>query len=105
MATAHSMVRLPGSTTATFLQLDPATATLTAANLGDSGFMLVRQGVKVQRSRQLQHFFDCPLQFGACPEYVEGTDTANDADLFTIDVLPGDVIIVGSDGLWCVWAD
>jgi hypothetical protein len=67
---------------------------------GDSGFMLVRDGEVVFKAPVLQHFFDCPLQFGACPDYSESTDTAEDAAVFELAVQPGDVLLAGSDGLW-----
>jgi protein phosphatase PTC7 len=47
------------------------------------------------RSSPKQHFFDCPLQFGAYPEHVDDTDTADDAEIYQLPVLPGDVIIAG----------
>jgi protein phosphatase PTC7 len=67
---------------------------------GDSGFVLVRNGEVVFKSPVLQHFFDCPLQFGACPDYSESTDTAEDAAVFELPVQPGDILVAGSDGLW-----
>ncbi|KIZ06030.1 serine/threonine protein phosphatase [Monoraphidium neglectum] len=87
-----------------------AGATRAAADSrGDSGFIAVRQGLVVARSRPLQHWFDCPYQLGAFPEFVEATDTAAHADVFEVPLLPGDVVVVGkqpqefilcSDGLW-----
>ncbi len=62
---------------------------------GDSGFVVVRQGQVVARSKPLQHYFDCPLQLGAYPEFVEATDTADMADLYSIPLLPGDVVVAG----------
>jgi protein phosphatase PTC7 len=62
---------------------------------GDSGFVVVRGGQIVLRSSPKQHFFDCPLQFGAYPEHVDDTDTADDAEVYQLPVLPGDVIIAG----------
>lgn len=62
---------------------------------GDSGFIVVRNGQVVLRSSPKQHFFDCPLQFGAYPEHVDDTDTADDAELYTLPVMPGDIIIAG----------
>ncbi len=49
---------------------------------GDSGFLLARGGALVFKSPSLQHFFDCPYQFGACPEYVPFTDYADSAAVF-----------------------
>jgi hypothetical protein len=73
---------------------------LCARPQGDSGFMLVRDGQVVFKSSVLQHFFDCPLQFGACPDFSESTDSAEDAAVFELAVQPGDILVAGSDGLW-----
>ncbi|KAK9917857.1 hypothetical protein WJX75_008970 [Coccomyxa subellipsoidea] len=100
LAAAHAGTRLPGSSTACVLRLNRPHRTIEAANLGDSGFMLVRDGEVVFKAPVLQHFFDCPLQFGACPDYSESTDTAEDAAVFELAVQPGDVLLAGSDGLW-----
>ncbi len=62
---------------------------------GDSGFVVLRKGQVVARSKALQHYFDCPLQFGAFPEFVEATDTADMADTYSIPLAPGDVVIAG----------
>eukprot|EP00199_Chlamydomonas_sp_CCMP681_P002432 CAMPEP_0119108012 /NCGR_PEP_ID=MMETSP1180-20130426/12991_1 /TAXON_ID=3052 ORGANISM="Chlamydomonas cf sp, Strain CCMP681" /NCGR_SAMPLE_ID=MMETSP1180 /ASSEMBLY_ACC=CAM_ASM_000741 /LENGTH=385 /DNA_ID=CAMNT_0007093571 /DNA_START=92 /DNA_END=1249 /DNA_ORIENTATION=- len=97
---AHENTKVPGSATACVMQLDPVTNTLEAANLGDSGFVVIRNGAVVAKSRPLQHYFDCPLQFGAYPEFVEATDTADMADTYSIPLASGDVIVAGSDGLW-----
>ncbi|KAG2429355.1 hypothetical protein HXX76_011121 [Chlamydomonas incerta] len=97
---AHMNTKVPGSATACVMQLDQANGVLAAANLGDSGFMVVREGKELIRSKPLQHYFDCPLQFGAFPEFVEATDTADMADLYSITLRPGDVIVAGTDGLW-----
>lgn len=53
---------------------------------GDSGFIIVRNGLITFRSPVLQHFFDCPLQFGAVPEHTNASDYAEDADLFELAV-------------------
>nr|BCL66180.1 hypothetical protein [Volvox reticuliferus] len=97
---AHMNTKVPGSATACVLQLDQANGVLAAANLGDSGFVVIREGRELVRSKPLQHYFDCPLQFGAFPEFVEATDTADMADIYTIGLRPGDVIVAGTDGLW-----
>lgn len=97
---AHKLTRKPGSSTVLVAQLDGTTGKLDAANLGDSGFLLIRQGGEVAfQTPALQHFFDCPFQFGCAPEFTPATDTADDADVFNIQLYPGDVLIAGSDGL------
>lgn len=100
LAAAHQYTKVPGSATACVLQLDQANSSLIAANLGDSGFLIVRDNKVLLRSRPLQHYFDCPLQFGAFPEFVEATDTADQAEMYNVKLFPGDVIIAGTDGLW-----
>jgi protein phosphatase PTC7 len=67
---------------------------------GDSGFLLVRDGRPVFKSPALQHFFDCPLQFAAHPDYTSATDNAEDAAVYAIDLMPGDWVVAASDGLW-----
>ncbi|KIZ01643.1 putative PTC7 protein phosphatase [Monoraphidium neglectum] len=97
---AHRRTRCAGSATAVVLQLDGAKRRLVAANLGDSGFLVARGGAIITRSRPLQHFFDCPLQLGAYPEFVDCTDTAAQAEVYEVPLQAGDVIVAGSDGLW-----
>lgn len=97
---AHQHTKVPGSATICVMQLDQKNRWLTAANLGDSGFLVIRDGKELIKSKPLQHYFDCPLQFGAFPEYVEATDTAEMADLYNIALRPYDIIVAGSDGLW-----
>ena len=46
----------------------------------------MRDGQEVFRSPALQHFFDCPLQFAAYPDYTSATDTADDAGIYEIGV-------------------
>jgi hypothetical protein len=58
LATAHARARGAGSATACVVRLDVAARALDAANLGDSGFMLLRGGVVAARSPPQQHFFE-----------------------------------------------
>lgn len=100
LAVAHSTTRLPGSSTACVVRLDRNEGVLKVVNLGDSGFILVRNGTVVFKTRALEHFFDCPYQLGAFPDYTDATDTVDDAEVHDVPVQPGDVIVAGSDGLW-----
>ncbi|EFN54891.1 hypothetical protein CHLNCDRAFT_135009 [Chlorella variabilis] len=92
---AHRSTRLPGSATACVLRLDGRTGELDAANLGDSGFLVIRDGQLHFQSPAMQHFFDCPLQFGMPPD----TDYAQDAAVFSLQLQPGDAIVLATDGL------
>ena len=57
-----------GSSTACIVALDRSKQTLHTANLGDSGFMVVRQGHVVHRSNEQQHSFNTPYQLSLPPE-------------------------------------
>ncbi|KAG1653582.1 hypothetical protein FOA52_010134 [Chlamydomonas sp. UWO 241] len=59
---AHIRTKVAGSSTAMVMQLDQERQSLVAANVGDSGFIVIRGPKIVARSRALQHYFDCPLQ-------------------------------------------
>ena len=67
---------------------------------GDSGFAVFRQGKLIFQSSPLQHFFDCPYQFAACPEFTEDTDRPEDASIYEVQLQSGDVIVAATDGLW-----
>ena len=45
------------------------------------------------------HSFNCPFQL-ASAELWPQADSADDADVYEVDLQPGDVIIMGSDGLF-----
>ena len=67
---------------------------------GDSIFMHVRDRQVLHRAMPGLHFFDCPFQFGNAPEHTSGTDTADDADMATLSVQPGDILVMATDGVW-----
>uniref|UniRef100_A0A061R614 Protein phosphatase n=1 Tax=Tetraselmis sp. GSL018 TaxID=582737 RepID=A0A061R614_9CHLO len=89
---------LPGSATACVL-IQRADGRLAAANLGDCGFRIIRNGKVVAKSEVQQHEFNMPYQL-ACPKVLPETDLASDADLYEVDVEDGDVVVLGSDGLF-----
>lgn len=74
---------------------DSLVGLLRTANLGDSGFMLYRRDALVFRSKEQQKGFNFPFQLG------QGSpDTPDVADLLDLPVQSGDLVIVGSDGLF-----
>lgn len=93
---------LKGSCTACIAIIDPNEGQLRSANVGDSGYMLLTRvpgGGRYElryHTPQQEHSFGCPYQLG----HYEGADAPEDAMLMTLPVRPGDVLIVGSDGLW-----
>lgn len=72
---------------------------LRAANLGDSGFLVLRQtqqGLKfVMQSEEQQHDFNTPRQLGT-----NSLDMPHDAHRYELQLHPGDIVIAGTDGLF-----
>ncbi|KFK26524.1 hypothetical protein AALP_AA8G260300 [Arabis alpina] len=91
---AHTSTKSKGSSTACIIALTGQG--LHAINLGDSGFMVVREGHTVFRSPVQQHDFNFTYQLeSGC-----NGDLPSSGQVFTVAVAPGDVIIAGTDGLF-----
>ena len=93
LVAAHGATPVQGSSTALVLLLRKAT--LHGANLGDSGFMILRAGRILFKSQPQQHAFNFPFQIGSGP-----SDPPSAAQLYALPVQAGDVIVCGTDGLW-----
>ncbi|PON67716.1 PPM-type phosphatase domain containing protein [Parasponia andersonii] len=91
---AHSGTKAKGSSTACIISLTEKE--LHAINLGDSGFIVVRDGCTIFQSPVQQHGFNFTYQL----ESGTGGDLPSSGQVFTIPVSPGDVIIAGTDGLF-----
>lgn len=65
-------VLFAGSSTACIVVLDRTSHRLHTANLGDSGFLVVRGGEVVHRSDEQQHYFNTPFQLSIAPPEAEG---------------------------------
>ena len=63
-------------------------------NVGDAGAMVARGDTVVFSSPPQQHEFNCPYQLGWRDFYPE-SDTAADAQEFTVEVERGDALIMG----------
>jgi len=90
---AFHKTSVEGSSTACVLAV--VDGYIRCANVGDSGFVLVRQGRVLFRTPPQQHNFNFPFQLG-----VESSDTPSDAQCFMIPVRSGDIIVAGTDGLF-----
>ena len=53
--------------------LDKKSQMLHSANLGDSGFLVIRQGSVVHQSSEMQHYFNTPYQLAIPPPGQAGT--------------------------------
>ncbi|CAE7476583.1 unnamed protein product [Symbiodinium natans] len=79
------------------------------ANLGDSGFMLLRKGPHgmnvVMKSEEQQHSWNCPYQLTRLPKALLNRfpklqlDKASDCERYTVEVKEGDLVLMFSDGL------
>lgn len=77
----------------------PATpARLLGVNLGDSGLLVIRDGVIVFATKEQQHYFNCPVQLGNGVGQ-ESMDTTQMGDVIDVVVQPGDLAILSSDGV------
>lgn len=111
MQTAESQASTYGATTATLLTLRE-NGVIGVANLGDSGFMVVRGlGAThcpsiVSKSREQQHHWNCPFQLMRLPPALAARldpetrlDSAMDAESYEVNVEPGDLVLLYTDGL------
>jgi len=84
---------IPGSSTACILVVNDGK--LGSSNLGDSGFLLIRNGVIIYRTKEQQHLFNFPVQLGT-----GHNTTPFDSDQAVLDVQEGDIVILATDGLF-----
>lgn len=91
---AYSCTKAKGSSTACIIAL--TNQGIHAVNLGDSGFIVVREGCTIFRSPIQQHDFNFTYQL----ESDNASDLPSSAQVFTFPVESGDVIVAGTDGLF-----
>lgn len=91
-----------GSSTACVLILNHENSTLYTANIGDSGFIVVRGGQIVHRSEEQQHYFNTPFQLSLPPPGLDNvlSDRPESADTMNFPVEKGDIILVATDGVF-----
>ncbi|KAH9966658.1 protein serine/threonine phosphatase 2C [Russula dissimulans] len=102
-ATLRDRAVIVGSSTACLISLNASSGLLRAANLGDSGFMIIRSSAVFHRQRAQTHSFNFPKQLAKIPSVVrkayEITDLPDDADIYETKLRDGDLIIAYTDGL------
>ncbi|CAI5709700.1 hypothetical protein KXD40_005436 [Peronospora effusa] len=105
LTVAHRNAKCLGSSTACIVQLDDLS--LRAINLGDSGFILCRlhSDDKVGGALRWQivhetssqcHYFNCPYQLG----FGANGDEPEMGEVYDVETQEGDVIVLGTDGLF-----
>ena len=83
-----------GATTALVASIG-ADGFLRAINLGDSVLMVIRDDKILVKSKERIHYFDCPYQLSN-----NSPDRPRDATSLQVELLPGDIIVSGSDGIF-----
>ncbi|EXC16260.1 putative protein phosphatase 2C 80 [Morus notabilis] len=68
---------------------------LRAANVGDSGFMVFRDGKMMYKSQTQQRRFNCPYQLGNH----SSCDRPDSAIQMEVTVMVDDLVVLGTDGL------
>ncbi|KAK2725758.1 protein phosphatase PTC7 homolog [Artemia franciscana] len=99
----NSKMQVVGSSTACLLVLSREDNKLYSANIGDSGFLVVRGGEVVHRSEEQQHYFNTPYQLSLPPPGQRGhvlSDSPESADQSQFPVQDGDVILMATDGVF-----
>jgi len=97
---------LMGSSTVCIVSFHRDTQNLYAANLGDSGFAVYRDGEVIHRSTEQQHYFNTPYQLSLPPQPASGSnssmlqDSPEVADASSVLLEEGDIIVLATDGLW-----
>ena len=68
---------------------------LRVVSLGDCVTLVIRNGRPYTRSKDILHYFDCPFQLGDV-----SPDRPKDATTLTVQLVEGDVVVSGSDGIF-----
>jgi len=108
MASAEREATTYGAATATVLHMKGST--IGVANLGDSGFMVLRRAAKgfqiIARSKEQQHGWNFPYQLSRLPQTLMARmlpgsqlDTAADCERYQVLSQPGDLVLVFTDGV------
>ncbi|KAK4523456.1 hypothetical protein GAYE_PCTG60G1352 [Galdieria yellowstonensis] len=84
-----------GSSTAAVVGYCKEKDRLVGLNLGDSGFLQIRNGTVLCRTTEQQHFFNCPFQLGTGSRNV-----VQDGEFIEWSLEIGDTLILGTDGLF-----
>lgn len=107
--------KIRGGSTACILTHRQHASQVQCANLGDSGFVVLRphsvhdsnsntykQCLNVVFHSTFQwHYFNCPLQLGIDLDYnTEQFDQPSAADVFSVQIQVGDIIVLSTDGLF-----
>ncbi|KAE8658734.1 putative protein phosphatase 2C 1 [Hibiscus syriacus] len=92
---AHAATSSKGSATAIVAMLE-RNGTMKVASVGDCGLRVIRKGQIVFSTTPQEHYFDCPYQLSSeliGQTYLDAVDSS-------VELVQGDTIVMGSDGLF-----
>jgi protein phosphatase PTC7 len=91
-----------GSCTACIIVFNRESKYIYSANLGDSGFVIIRNNKIVHRSQEQYHYFNAPFQMAILPYMSSGyfNDSPKSASISSFELAEGDFIVMATDGLW-----
>lgn len=92
---AHEATSSKGSATVVVAMME-GNGTLKIANVGDCGLRVIREGQVAFTTCPQEHYFDCPYQLSS----EATTQTYLDAVVSSVKLMEGDIIVMGSDGLF-----
>ncbi|KAJ6299224.1 hypothetical protein OIU76_020233 [Salix suchowensis] len=92
---AHAATSAVGSATVIVAMLE-ANGKLKIANVGDCGLRVIRGDQVFFSTSPQEHYFDCPYQLSS---EIAG-QTYLDAVVSRVEVMEGDTVVMGSDGLF-----
>ncbi|TFK76454.1 protein serine/threonine phosphatase 2C [Pluteus cervinus] len=93
-----------GSSTACMISLNASSGLLRSANLGDSGFSIIRASSIFYKQAAQSHFFNCPKQLTKLPANAGRkfsracVDSPSEAATYQTKLRHGDIIIAYTDG-------
>ncbi|VDN09690.1 unnamed protein product [Dibothriocephalus latus] len=94
---------LLGSATFCIISLCRSDGRLYTVCLGDSGYLIIRRGGILQRSAHQKHALNTPFQLACLPPNEHGhfhRDGPEQAIQSSVKLEPGDIVVVGTDGLF-----
>ncbi|KAI4518157.1 phosphatase 2C-like domain-containing protein [Schizophyllum commune] len=94
---------LGGASTACLITLNAASGLLRSANLGDSGYAVVRSKNVIYHQEPQTHYFNCPLQLTKVPvgdRHFSGVcvDSPRHAATHSMKLRDGDLVVLYTDG-------
>lgn len=92
---AHAATSSKGSATVIVAMME-RNGILKIANVGDCGLRVIRKGQLIFSTCPQEHYFDCPYQLSS----EVTTQTYLDAMVSSVKLMEGDIVVMGSDGLF-----